>query len=303
MPLSEHNNVVKAFPSDRTDQPFGTSILPRGAWRRWSVANAHRSKSSDEDIAIGSIAIADQIVGSPFPAESFRNLICNPFCGRMRCDGEPYDLSSAVPHDQQSIEQTKRDCRHDEQIHRGDAVGMIAKERLPTLRRRFSSPDHVLGHAGLSDTDAELESSPWIRGAPHSGLAMLISWISLRMSGGTVGRPPRRLDFQRQYALKPARCQRMIVSGLTIANASQALGNSRYRPTNINRSKIPKDCLLGAARRKTLICCLSTQISASSVARARIRSTSVQKISLQRSVITRLHQPIRLCSPTGFSLR
>src|SRR5258707_523021 len=51
VPLSEHNNVVKAFASDRTDQPFGTSILPRGAWRRWSVANAHRSKSSDEDIA------------------------------------------------------------------------------------------------------------------------------------------------------------------------------------------------------------------------------------------------------------
>jgi hypothetical protein len=24
-------------------------------------------------------------------------LICNPFCGRMRCDAEPYDLSSAVP--------------------------------------------------------------------------------------------------------------------------------------------------------------------------------------------------------------
>src|SRR6266446_7076529 len=47
----------------------------------------------------------------------------------------------------------------------------------------------------------------------------------------------------------------------------------------LSTSKIPKDCLLGAARRKTLICCLSTQISASSVARARIRSTSVQKIS------------------------
>jgi hypothetical protein len=41
VPLSEHNNVVKAFPSDRTDQPFGISILPWGAWRRWSVANAH----------------------------------------------------------------------------------------------------------------------------------------------------------------------------------------------------------------------------------------------------------------------
>src|ERR1700687_4797439 len=157
VPLSEHNNVVKAFPSDRTDQPFGVSILPRGAWRRLSVANAHRSKSPDEDIAIGLIAIADQIVGSPFPAEGFRNLICNPFCGRMRCDAEPYDLSPAVPHDQQSIEQAKRDCRHDEQIHRGDAVGMIAKERPPALRWRVSSLGHVLGHAGLSDIDAELE--------------------------------------------------------------------------------------------------------------------------------------------------
>src|SRR5258705_4118088 len=128
VPLSEHNNVVEAFPSDRTDQPFGTSILPRGAWRRRSVANAHRSKSSDEDIAIGLIAIADQIVRSPFPAESFRNLICNPFCGRMRSDAEPYDLWSAVPHDQQSIEQKTRACRHDEQIHHGDAVVMIVGE-------------------------------------------------------------------------------------------------------------------------------------------------------------------------------
>jgi hypothetical protein len=28
--------TFKRFPSDRTDQPFGISILPRGAWPRWS---------------------------------------------------------------------------------------------------------------------------------------------------------------------------------------------------------------------------------------------------------------------------
>jgi len=27
--LAEHNNVVKAFPADRADQPFSISILPR----------------------------------------------------------------------------------------------------------------------------------------------------------------------------------------------------------------------------------------------------------------------------------
>src|SRR3984885_1338588 len=62
-----------------------------------------------------------------------------------------------MPDNQQAVEQAKRDCRHDEQIHRGDAVGMIAKERPPALGRRVSSLGHVLGHAGLSDLDAELE--------------------------------------------------------------------------------------------------------------------------------------------------
>ena len=40
-----------------------------------------------------------------------------------------------------------------------------------------------------------------------------------RISNSTVGRPQRFRDFQRQYDLKPARCQRMTVSGFTIVNA------------------------------------------------------------------------------------
>src|ERR1039458_4829627 len=34
---------------------------------------------------------------------------------------------------------------------------MVMKERLPALRRWSSSFDHILGHARLSDVDAELE--------------------------------------------------------------------------------------------------------------------------------------------------
>jgi hypothetical protein len=48
-----------------------------------------------------------------------------------------------------------------------------------------------------------LSSSPWIRGAPHKGLVMLISRINWQMSVGTAGRPRRRLDFQRQNNRKP----------------------------------------------------------------------------------------------------
>src|SRR5580704_3013884 len=226
--LAEHNNVVKAVPSVRTDQPFSISILPRGTRRCWSVANTHRSKSADKDLTIGPVPVTNEIAGSLFPAACFRDLICDPFCGWMRCDAKPQNMSPAVPHDQQSIEQAKRDCRHDEHIHRSDPVSVVAEERPPALGRRVSSPDHVLGHARLSDIDAELEEfSPWIRGAPHSGLAMLISRISRRISNGTVGLPPRAPDFHRQYKRKPARCHLTTVSGLTIASASRTPGRSR----------------------------------------------------------------------------
>src|SRR5580692_2630036 len=155
--LAEHNNVVKALPSDRTDQPFGISVLPWGVRRRRPVTNAHLSKSSDEDLTIGPIPVTDQVAGSLFPTACFRDLICDPFCSGVSCDAKPQNLSSAVPHDQQSIEQAKRDCRHDEQIHRRDAVGMIIEKCSPTLGRRPCTPNHILGHAGLPDFDTELE--------------------------------------------------------------------------------------------------------------------------------------------------
>ena len=40
-----------------------------------------------------------------------------------------------------------------------------------------------------------LSSSPWIRGAPHNGLATLISRIRVRISKGVFGRPAARSGF------------------------------------------------------------------------------------------------------------
>jgi hypothetical protein len=50
--------------------------------------------------------------------------------------------------------------RHDEEVHCGNALSMVAKERLPSLRGGTPPPRHILGHAGLADVDAELEKSP-----------------------------------------------------------------------------------------------------------------------------------------------
>jgi hypothetical protein len=70
------------------------------------------------------------------------------------------------------------------------------------------------------------------------------------------------------------------------------LGNNRQTPTNIILSIKLKWIRLGPARRSTLTCCLSTKISASSVARDHSRSITVPKISLHKSNIERQHRSI-----------
>src|SRR5258708_3646320 len=53
-----------------------------------------------------------------------------------------------------------------------------------------------------------------------------------------------------------------------------------------------KVCFLGAVRRRTFICCRNVRISASSAAHDRNRSTTIQTMSLTRSLIPQQHRPI-----------
>jgi hypothetical protein len=50
--FAEYNDVVKAFPADRTDQPFSISILPRRGWCGRLVPDAHGAQSAGDDAAI-----------------------------------------------------------------------------------------------------------------------------------------------------------------------------------------------------------------------------------------------------------
>src|ERR1700686_4992878 len=227
------------------------------------------------------------------PAASLSELIGDPF-GRWMCStSEPQKLPPAMTHNQQAIEQPKRDCRHHEQVHRGNPISMVTKERPPSRRGRNPPPHHIFGHAGLADIDAQLEKLAMDPrcSSQRIGAAHLADKLC-RISTVTACRPQRCFDFHRQYDLKPARCQRITVSGRTIASASYILGNRRQTPPNISLSIEMNGGLLELARRSTLICCLSTKISASSATRDRSRSMTIPKISLHKSNIEQQHRPI-----------
>src|SRR5262245_37754260 len=251
------------------------------------IANAKRANASEEYVAVTRIPIADQITRELLPTTGRRQLVGDPFRRWVRCDAEPQDLSPVVAHNQQSVEQSERDGRNDKQIHRRDPIGVLRRNVFQPCDGGSLLRTIYLATLVCPTSIPSLSSSPWIRGAPHNGLAMLISRINWRISVGTAGRPRRRLDFQRQNNRKPAWCHRTTASGRTMASASRAFGNRWQAQPKTTLSIARNGIRFGLPRRNTMICCLSTRTSASSAARDRNRSTTKPKISLQRSHIQR----------------
>src|SRR5271155_246732 len=95
-----------------------------------------------------------------------------------------------------------------------------------------------------SDTsNPSFNSSPWMRGAPQRGLAILILRIRSMTSLDTEGRPRGWRLFQLQYRRNPRRRQAITVLGLTITSADRQPLHSRESQTHRSRS---------AALRRTL---------------------------------------------------
>jgi hypothetical protein len=86
MLLAKYDDMVKAIVSDRADQPFTISVLPWRSRRGWTIPNAHRSKWSDDNIAISAISVTNDKSRRVLPAECFSELTSDPFgirlCGR-----------------------------------------------------------------------------------------------------------------------------------------------------------------------------------------------------------------------------
>ena len=122
-------------------------------------------------------------------------------------------------------------------------------------------PRRPAGHPTAAECD----------GLHQVGFSAAIRRARARTSAVVLGRPARRRDFQRQYRLNPSRCQRMTVSGWTMASVSFHRGQQRRRVSQKNRSDARRRGR-GCFRRRTASCCRSARFS-------RIRSARLAKIA------------------------
>src|ERR1700693_4007949 len=191
------------------------------------VPNAHCTDPLQKDWTIRGVSIPNKISRRAVPRERLGDLARDPLRGWVCRHAKRHPKSSSVAHNDKTIQNLECDRRQDKEVDRRDAVDVIAEKRPPALRRWPRVAAHVPSDRRLGDLEAELEQltmNP--RRAPKCVRTAHLP-ISARSSAETFGLPTRLRDRQRQYVRNPARCQRMMVSGRTIATTSRTDGNQR----------------------------------------------------------------------------
>src|SRR5690348_2364385 len=79
--FAEHHDVVETLASDRSDQPFNVTVLPRRSRRDRSVSNAHGPQSTGDRSAIRRVTVSDEIARSFVPRKCLSDLLGNPLGG------------------------------------------------------------------------------------------------------------------------------------------------------------------------------------------------------------------------------
>jgi hypothetical protein len=67
MSLAPDHDMIHTLASDRSDQPFGKTVLPRRRWCDGFVPDAHGANSARGDVAITAIPIPDEVAWRLIP--------------------------------------------------------------------------------------------------------------------------------------------------------------------------------------------------------------------------------------------
>ncbi len=155
MPFIQHYDVIEALPSYRTDDAFTVRALPGRMWCDRNFFDSHVFHAVLEIVAVDAVTIMDEKTRLFFVRKSVDDLLGRPFGVGIRGNVEVNDLSPFVTEHDEDIEDTKRYRGNGEKITGRDVGYVIVQKRSPSLGRRFSGTDHILGHGSFGNVVAQ----------------------------------------------------------------------------------------------------------------------------------------------------
>ena len=97
------------------------------------ITDAHGCKASGDGMTVGPVVVLDEMVGRFVPREGIGDLAGDPLRRWIGGYAERYQPPPLVPENDQHEEQLEADCRHDQEVHGGNACRMIAEKGPPRL--------------------------------------------------------------------------------------------------------------------------------------------------------------------------
>ena len=187
VPFVQDENLIQALAPDRPDEPLRERGLPRAVGCNQHFTDPLALHSAPERVIVDAVAIAEQIGRGGVIREGMDDLLSRPGGGGMLGDIEVKDAPAMVG-------------EHDQDEEDAHASGRTVKKSIETSSRTWlvrnvrqvcDGDERRLGSSRETVRSAtsrpSFSSSPWILGAPHSGLAAAI----LRDQGADLGVDPR----------------------------------------------------------------------------------------------------------------
>ncbi len=127
MPFTQDDDVVEAFTTDRSDDPFRVRVLPRGSGGGNGLVDPHGLKPRAEEGTVGPISIPDQVPRRGLPWKRVPDLLRDPQRCGVRGYAEMHDAATLVVQDDEHEQEPKRGGRHDEEIDRRQTADVVQK--------------------------------------------------------------------------------------------------------------------------------------------------------------------------------
>ena len=108
MILTKDDQMVQAFPPDRSDDFLGVRVLPGGLRGSDDLLDAQPCHPVTEPIAVDGVTISEQISGlGSFSRERFDDLLRGPLRRGMTGDVEVENAPAVVADDEEAIQKVK----------------------------------------------------------------------------------------------------------------------------------------------------------------------------------------------------
>src|SRR2546422_3486736 len=220
MPFADHHDMVKAFPSNRSNHALGISVLPGRAWRNDRLPDLQRLGLTRKSFSIDLVSVTDQMAWGLLQPARLDQLPPRPLRGRMFRDIEMHQPPPIVAQHHEHEQDPKGRRGYSEEIQRDQILGVILQKRAPRLRRRPPRSEHVLRNRRLRYRQAQLQQLAMDprRTPERIGAADPPNQISERrpdrgptVSASTLPRPvaPEPLPMPADHGLWPHHSQRI----------------------------------------------------------------------------------------------